>query len=136
MKYVTDIPNQFKKAHETDAGYDILAAEDKLVLANSRELIKTGLKVAIPECWVGIICARSGLSIKHRLDIAGGIIDSGYTGEVGVCLVNNGIEPYKVTKGDKIAQMIVTPIFRQETHKVKNLEETKRGAKGFNSTGY
>jgi dUTP pyrophosphatase len=136
LRIVTDDPNQFQKAHSVDAGYDILSSEDKKVSAGSRALISTGLRVAIPEGYVGIIKPRSGLSVKHSIDIGAGVVDSGYTGEVKVCFINNGKVPYHIKKGNKIAQMVVVPIYTEEVKRVASIEESERSEGGFNSSGY
>ena len=137
LKIVTDNPNQFIKAHLDDAGYDIVANEDITVPGKSQaKLISTGLRVKIPNSFVGIIKSRSGLAVKHKLEVGAGVIDSGYTGEIKVLLRNFDIIPYQVKKGDKIAQMVVLPIFTGLVEKVDSLEATDRNSNGFNSTGY
>ena len=136
LKIVTESDKQFKKAHSADAGWDILANETVVVPARGRKTIGTGLRVAIPEGWVGLIKERSGLATKHNISIGAGVIDSGYTGECKVCFINHGDSDYKVKEGAKIAQMLVLPIFTGEVLNVDSLEETERGEQGFNSTGY
>jgi dUTP pyrophosphatase len=136
MKVMTSIPNQFKKAHDDDAGYDIIAAEQAVIYPGKKALISTGLIVAIPKGFVGIIKSRSGLAAKHDLEHGAGVIDSGYRGEVKILIRNFGTEPYGVFPGDKIAQMIILPIFNEEVEFVDSLNETERSKKGFNSTGY
>ena len=136
IEYVTDIPNQFQKAHEADAGYDIVANENFVLNGNTRELISTGLYVSIPEGYVGIIKSRSGLSTNHSIDIGAGVVDSGYTGEVKVCFINSGPEEFPISIGDKIAQMVIVPICTMQATKVQNLQDSERGDNGFNSTGY
>lgn len=137
LKIKTTLKNQFTKAHDSDAAYDIIADEEKVVFPGTRELISTDLYMAIPEGWVGVIKARSGLSYKHSLDVGAGVIDPGYTGEVKVLLINNGEEGYLVRAGDKIAQILIIPCYpSNEVVRVDNLEDTVRGPNGFNSTGY
>ncbi len=136
IKVVASNPRQFTKAHEEDGGYDILSSEEVVINARSRALVSTGLKLAIPRGYVGIIKARSGLASKHSIDVSAGVIDCGYTGEVKVLLVNNSNEGYKVNLGDKIAQMLVIPIHQGWIKRVESLDETDRGDNGFNSTGY
>lgn len=137
LRIISDNPNQFTKAHEHDAGYDIISSEDRKVSAGSRALISTGLRVAIPKGWVGIIKPRSGLSVKHSIDIGAGVIDCGYTGEVKVCFINNGNVPYHIEEGNKIAQMIVVPIYTTwNVERVSSFSESERSEKGFNSSGY
>jgi len=136
IKIVTDVVGQFKKAHPADAGYDILANSAGSVMPLSSQLISTGLQVAIPRGYVGIIKARSGLSVKHGLDVGAGVVDSGYTGEVKVLLRNTTDKWFDYYVGTKIAQMVIIPICPFNVYKVDNLEETPRGDNGFNSTGY
>lgn len=136
MKVKTSISNQFKKAHKDDAGYDILASEYVIVYPGKKALVSTGLTVAIPKGFVGIIKSRSGLAARHDLEHGAGVIDSGYRGEVKVLLRNFGHEPYEIFFGDKIAQMVILPIFDGEVEFVDSLDETERSENGFNSTGY
>lgn len=136
LNIVTNNSRQFTKAHDIDAGYDILSSEDIWIRPGEKELILTGLKVAIPAGYVGIIKSRSGLSVKHNLEVGAGVIDSGYTGEVRVVLRNLGNEIYCVKSGDKIAQMIIVNLPDIEIVRVDNLNNTERGEGGFNSTGY
>ena len=142
LKVKSTLKNQFTKAHDSDAGYDIIANEEKVIFPGTRELISTDLYMAIPEGWVGIIKSRSGLSSKHSLDIGAGdigagVIDPGYTGEVKVLMINNGDDWYRVRAGDKIAQILIIPCYpSNEVVRVDNLEDTVRGSNGFNSTGY
>lgn len=136
VKIVTNNPDQFQKAHKTDAGYDILSEEEILVKAKSRQVISTGLKVSIPKFYAGIIKSRSGLAVKHGIHVGAGIIDCGYTGEIKVLLYNHSDEHYLVKPGDKIAQMLIMPIFVGPVYLVESLEDTERGENGFNSTGY
>lgn len=130
------LEGQFKKAHKYDAGYDLLSTEDYIIHARDKAIVKTGLKVLIPKGYVGIIKSRSGLAAKHDLEHGAGVIDAGYTGEVLVLLRNHSDSTYIVHKGDKIAQMLILPVPQFETITVKELPDTKRGANGFNSTGY
>lgn len=130
------LDGQFKKAHEYDAGYDLLANESLLIESGTKGVIATGLKVLIPKGYVGIIKSRSGLSVKHDLEHGAGVIDSGYTGEIKVVLRNFGQDAYYVERGDKIAQMLIVPVMHFKVASVPQLPETKRGENGFNSTGY
>ena len=135
IQVVRDNPNQFKKAHSDDAGYDIIAAESGEIPGNSSELIDTNLYVSIPKGYVGIIKSRSGLSVKHGIDVGAGVIDSGYRGEIKVLLRNTFTKWFDYAKGDKIAQMIVVPVFQGLVKEVDSLNSTTRGENGFNSTG-
>ncbi len=136
IKIVTDDPNQFQKAHSTDAGYDILADQAILIRSNDKVLVDTGLKVAIPAGYVGIIKSRSGLAAKHSLEVGAGVIDCGYTGEVRVLIYNHSYRDYEIGRGDKVAQMVIVPICMLPVKLVGSLEDSERGEGGFNSTGY
>jgi dUTP pyrophosphatase len=129
------------KAHEEDAGFDLYADEDKIIPAQSREVIHTSIAIELPEIkdenkdiYVRI-APRSGLSVKAGIDIFAGVVDRGYTGELVVCMFNSSKEEFKVNKGDKIAQMIPTIIYTDSLEEVKELGNSKRGEKGFGSSG-
>ena len=111
------------------------AAHDHVLKPHDHSVIKTGLKVAIPEGHVGLIWDRSGLAAKNALTTMAGVIDSDYRGEIGVVMINLGKEEFKIEKGMRIAQMLVQPILRLPIEEVDTLEETKRGESGFGSTG-
>ncbi len=136
IKVVRDSDKQFTKAHSTDAGYDILASNSGSIQPWQSNLLSTRLHVAIPEGYVGIIKSRSGLSVKHGIDVWAGVIDVGYTGEVKVLLRNTKDTWFDYKSGDKIAQMVIVPICDFETETVYSLEDSARGNGGFNSTGY
>jgi dUTP pyrophosphatase len=119
----------------TDAGLDIYSSEDFSVGVDERKLIHTDIAMGIPINHVGIIKSRSGLSNKHGINILGGVIDYGYTGEVGVIIHNTGFEVFNGSKHDKIAQMVILPIPEVEIKKVKTLSKSERGTNGFGSSG-
>lgn len=125
------------KSRESDAGYDLYCVEDVIVRAGERASVKTGVAVAIPEGYVGLIWPRSGLAVKNGIDVLAGVIDSGYTGEIVVCLLNTDTfydNPFKFKKGDKIAQIIFQPYLTFDLQEVQSLENTDRGTKGFGSS--
>ena len=136
MLVKTEILNQCIKAHEFDAGYDIMANENIIVPSFGKAIISTGLCISVPQGFVGFLKSRSGLSVKHDLEVGAGVIDYGYTGEVKVVLRNFGLTDYQVKVGDKIAQLVVLPIYGSYRWLTDTLEDSERGAKGFNSTGY
>jgi dUTP pyrophosphatase len=119
------------------AGVDLLADHDAVIPAGSWALIKTGLKMAIPYGFAGLICSRSGLALKTGLIVlnAPGVIDSDYRGEIGVILANFGNQDYPLRAGDRIAQMVFQRIEQPEFVVVDDLDETARGEGGFGSTG-
>lgn len=137
IKIVTNDPDQFQRAHGGDAGFDILASMGLMLPAMDRALVSTGLRVAVPLGYVGFLKSRSGLALKHGLEVGAGVIDHGYTGEVKVLLHNHSQLPYKIEAGDKIAQMVILPIWdKTAVELVESLDDSERGKGGFNSTGY
>jgi len=126
--------------HEHDAGYDLCAREDvTLVAAGGRVLVPTGLAVAIPPGYAGLLLPRSGLALKHGVTCLNtpGLIDPLYRGELKVLLVNTDpSEPYTVHRGDRIAQLVIAPVESAvEWHEVTDLDATTRDTYGFGSTG-
>ena len=123
------------------AGMDVCSSIDCDILPNSRKLIPTGISIS----WSGEdsdkyylrIAPRSGLSVKHNIDIGAGVIDYDYRGEIFICFINNSNENiYSIKKNDKIAQMILTKIEKfDDINIVESLDETERNDKGFGSTG-
>jgi dUTP pyrophosphatase len=120
-----------------DAGYDLSSAEDSIVFPQNRQLIGTGIAVAIPAGHVGYIKPRSGLAHKHGIDVLGGVIDAGYRGEVKVILHNtSGTSTFRVSPGDRIAQLVVQSVAALDVTEVEDFTEaTIRGTGGFGSTG-
>lgn len=124
------------------AGYDLCACFDNgmnelNIPAGVTVLIPTGLSMAIPEGWVGLVFPRSGLATKRNLGLANSVavIDSDYRGELRIPLKNKGNEPQSITDGDRIAQLVLVPYFMENPVEVDELDETERGAGGFGSTG-
>jgi dUTP pyrophosphatase len=124
-------------AHEGDAGLDLTSIEDVVLAAGERAAVRTGLAIAVPAGWVGLVHPRSGLALRHGLTIANapGTIDAGYRGEVKVILVNLGTEDVKVARGDRVAQLLLQEVGRTEVIEVASLDDTPRGDGGFGSTG-
>lgn len=126
---------------EGSAGMDIRSAvleDSPLVLAqNERALVPTGLIFEIPQGFEVQIRPRSGLAFKNGITCLNtpGTIDSDYRGEIKVLLINLGTEDFKITRGMRIAQMIVSPVTQAEMKEVSELSDTERGAGGFGSTG-
>jgi dUTP pyrophosphatase len=118
---------------------DLVAAidEDLTIQPQEAALISTGLAVAIPEGYEGQIRARSGLAISHGLAVinAPGTIDSDYRGEIRVALINLGKNPFTIKRGDRIAQMIISRIYRVQWDLRQDLDETERNEGGFGHTG-
>ncbi|ODN75592.1 hypothetical protein L202_06711 [Cryptococcus amylolentus CBS 6039] len=117
------------------AGYDLYAAEDKLIPARGKELVDLQLSIAVPEGTYGRIAPRSGLAAKHHIDTGAGVIDADYRGPVMVLLFNLGEKDFEVKKGDRVAQLILERIIMAEMQEVDDLDATARGSGGFGSTG-
>ncbi|MBI5398614.1 dUTP diphosphatase [Candidatus Woesearchaeota archaeon] len=122
-------------AKDGDAAFDLRSTHDVLIKAGEKTLVKTGLCVAIPKGYVGLIWDRSGLAAKNGLTCLGGVIDAGYRGEIGVVLCNLGTEDFKVERSMRIAQMLIQPVHQATIEEVEELEETQRGSTGFGSSG-
>jgi dUTP pyrophosphatase len=120
------------------AGYDLYAAQECLIEAHSKALIKTDLSIAVPYGCYGRIAPRSGFTWKHHTDIGAGVIDSDYRGNVGIVVFNHSDKPVSVTCGDRIAQLILERICFANIVEVgvdEDIGETERSACGFGSTG-
>ena len=122
-----------ERAHEQDAGYDFRSPERVVVKACDTTMIDTGVHIELPHSTVGMVRSRS--SMFKRGIITSGTIDEGYTGSIVVALTNLGDEDYIVERGDKIAQLVIAPIYRPALTVVEQLDETERGSNGFGSTG-
>ena len=122
------------KAHTEDAGYDIRSREDKVVFGFSSEVFHTGVHVEIPNGWCGQVWSRSGLHVRNDITTTG-MIDSGYSGEIIVKLTNHRESKYHVKKGDKIAQLVITPCLMELIEVVEDINGGERGDNGFGSSG-
>ena len=126
-------------ATDISAGVDLVAAvTDPVVLEPGRRaLIPTGIAIQLPGGFEAQVRPRSGLAAKHGVTILNspGTIDADYRGEIGVILINHGEEPFTVTRGMRIAQMVVQPVIGAQWREVDGLDETARGDGGFGSTG-
>lgn len=122
------------RAHSTDAGLDIYSPVPILIDKNGSVCIDTGVHVAIPEGFVGMLKSKSGLNVKFGITNEG-VIDSGYTGSIAVKLYNHSDSNVIISKGQKISQLVILPIITPELELVDELEETERGDGGFGSTG-
>lgn len=117
------------------AGFDLASAEDTVVPAGGRAVVKTDLSVACPAGTYARIAPRSGLAVKNMIDCGAGVVDADYRGNVGVVLFNFGPEAFAVKIGDRVAQLILEQISMVPAVKVEELTETQRGEGGFGSTG-
>jgi dUTP pyrophosphatase len=135
---LTDAARPPAQAHDGDAGYDLFAAEGARLEPGARASIGTGIAVAIPDGCAGLVLPRSGLAARHGIGLANapGLIDSGYRGEVRVLLLNaDRDEPFEVSVGDRIAQLMLVRFEGPPVEEVDSLDETARGEGGFGSTG-
>ena len=117
------------------AGFDLASANDVVVPARGRAVVKTGLAIAIPENTYARIAPRSGLAVKKFIDTGAGVVDYDYRGEVGVVLFNHAEEDFQVNVGDRIAQLILERISMADCIETSELFDTDRGTEGFGSTG-
>jgi dUTP pyrophosphatase len=125
-------------AHEGDAGLDLYSSIDVTLAPFQRELVPTGIAVAIPEGHAGFVLPRSGLAARSGLSLvnAPGLIDSHYRGEVRVIAINlDPATPVEIHRGDRIAQLVVQAVVRVEPQEIEDLGATARGEGGFGSTG-
>lgn len=122
------------RAHPDDAGLDLYALEDAEFGPGEGKVVKTGVAVAIPGGHVGLVCDRSSMA-KRGLKTAGGVIDAGYRGELGVMLWNIARQQQGLKRGERIAQLLVIPIAVPAPVESDDLGATARGAGGFGSTG-
>ncbi len=119
------------------AGMDVIAAESLTLAPGARHAVATGFAISIPEGYEVQVRPRSGLALKNGITCLNtpGTIDSDYRGEVKVILANLGSEPFKVVRGERLAQLVPAPVLRAALREVAQLDETMRGAGGFGSTG-
>jgi len=138
LAHSSDLP---LPAYATDqsAGMDLMAAveEDVVIKKGERKLIPTGVAIALPEGYEAQIRPRSGLAFKHGITVLNtpGTIDADYRGEIGIILINLGAEDFVVTRGMRVAQIIIASYSQAKFTVVEDLSVTKRGEGGFGSTG-
>ncbi|MEK7452863.1 MAG: dUTP diphosphatase [Patescibacteria group bacterium] len=122
-------------AQSGDAGMDLYSSESLDIYPGEIKAVSIGVKMEIPEGYVALIWDKSGLALKSGVKTMGGVIDSGYRGEIKVIITNLSKEVLKVEKGNKIAQMLIQKFESPEIEIVEELSNTKRGDGGFGSTG-
>ncbi|TIX51055.1 dUTP diphosphatase [Alteraurantiacibacter aquimixticola] len=124
-------------ATEGAAGMDVLAAENMILRPGIPHAVATGFAVGIPDGYEIQVRPRSGLALKHGITVPNtpGTVDSDYRGEVKVILINHSQDNFQIQRGDRIAQLIVSPVTLAEWEEVTELPETERGKGGFGSTG-
>jgi dUTP pyrophosphatase len=125
-------------AHPGDAGADLVAAEDVEIAPGERAMVGTGVAIALPDGYVGLVHPRSGLAARLGVTVlnAPGTVDAGYRGEIKVNLVNHDrTSTAKISRGDRIAQLVVQRVERAHFHDVDQLPDSRRGSGGHGSTG-
>jgi dUTP pyrophosphatase len=124
-------------ARDGDAGFDLLASAALTLEPGERRLVPTGVALAIPDGYVGLVHPRSGLAAKHGITVlnAPGTIDSGFRGEIQVILWNTSDKPFNIEQADRIAQLVVQEFVTADLLEVLYLDDTERGQAGFGSTG-
>lgn len=123
-------------AHPGDAGMDLFALENTIVPVGKIVRIRTGVAMEIPDGYVGLCWDKSGLSMNNGIKVLGGVIDSGYRGELILGVINLGEKDYIFEKHHKVMQLLIQPIIQLKIEEVSELNEsTSRGIEGFGSTG-
>ena len=122
------------RAHETDAGLDLMSPVDAIIPPEGSTVIDTGVHIELSYGTVGMLKSKSGLNIKHGI-VSEGVIDEGYTGSIAVKLYNLSNHRYRVKRGDKITQLVIVECYKPDIEIVDSLTETERGNNGFGSTG-
>ncbi len=125
-------------AHPGDAGADLHTTVDITIAPGERAIVRTGLAIALPDGYVALVHPRSGLAARHGLSIVNtpGTVDAGYRGEIKVLLINHDlVEPVSLSRGDRIAQLVVQRFERARFIEVDVLPDSPRGAGGYGSTG-
>lgn len=124
-------------ARNGDAGADLRTRETLVLPVNGRAIAFTGVKLELPEGYVGMVCPRSGLALKLGVTVlnAPGIIDSGYRGEIGVILYNSSMQTHTLQAGTRVAQLVIVPFVTAAFETMLVLPESERGTGGFGSTG-
>lgn len=124
-------------SRDGDAAVDLRASESCYIKAGAVRLVDTGVRVAIPSGYVGLVCPRSGMACKHEVTVINspGVIDPNYRGSIKVGLVNHNSVGFDIREGDRIAQLLIVPVPRVVFQQVAELDDTERGADGFGSSG-
>ena len=138
VKRLTETAKLPVKNQEGDMGYDIFSDEDITLTTNKKDKISTGIAIELPKGYGAFLVGRSGLTSKTLLRINLGVIDNGYRGELHIMndiIYKGSNETVRIEKGDKIAQLIVLPIFDGDVVEVNEVSKTDRGDKGFGSSG-
>jgi dUTP pyrophosphatase len=138
FKLLHELAQAPKYAHDGDAGADLVCIEDVTLKSGERKLVSTGVAIALPKGYVGLVHPRSGLANKHGIGIVNtpGTIDSGYRGELKICLINlDPNETVSLQAGSRIAQLVIQEVTTAKFVEVQELDDTERSVQGFGSTG-
>ena len=130
MKILT---GKTSRAHANDAGIDLHCTSSHIIAPNDSAIISTGITISLEPNTFALVKSRSGLSFNYNLEVGAGVIDESYSGELRIHLYNHGQDAYKVSVGDKVAQLITLPVI-YPIHK-NDKEDTSRDTKGFGSSG-
>ena len=122
-------------AKEGDAGIDLRSCEDLTIEPGKRAIVKTGIKIAIPPNFLGLIKDRSGLASRKGIHTLAGVIDANYRGEISVVLLNTGKEDFRIRTNERIAQLLIIPAAKVDLEEVEELSKTERDEAGWGSTG-
>lgn len=138
FKLLHELAQAPKYAHDGDAGADLVCIEEVTLKPGERRLVPTGVAIALPAGYVGLVHPRSGLANKHGIGIVNtpGTIDSGYRGELKICLINlDSNETVSLPAGSRIAQLVIQEVTSAQFVEVQDLDDTERSDQGFGSTG-
>lgn len=138
FKLLHELAQAPKYAHDGDAGADLVCVEDVMLKPGERLLVPTGVAIALPEGYVGLVHPRSGLAAQHGIGIVNtpGTIDSGYRGELKICLINlDQTETVALPAGSRIAQLVIQQVTTANFVQVNDLDDTERSDNGFGSSG-
>lgn len=122
-------------AYAGDAGMDLFSFEDCEIKPKTHRVVSTGIKIALPEGYAGLVWDKSGIATQYHVTTIAGVIDSNYRGELKVALTNLGTQSHYIRKGEKIAQLIVQPVVSATLVEVEEFESSVRGEAGFGSSG-
>ena len=122
-------------AHPGDAGLDLYSCEDIIIEPMARYAVSLGFALEIPHGFVSRILDRSGMAIKNGIHCLAGVVDAGYRGEYKAIMINLGDVPYKIEKGDRVAQMLIQPVEICDIEIVDKLSDSERGEGGFGASG-
>ena len=127
--------SQLYRTGPREAGLDIRSSDNLIISARTSCIVNTGLFIELFGNVVGIVKSRSGLSVKHNIEVGAGVIDASYRGEIKVKLYNHGNEDFTIHRGDRIAQLLVMPVVLGCFEEVDELSDSERGENGIGSSG-